>query len=163
MEAPSAIYLDYAATTPVDPDVLAEMLPFFTHVFGNASSRTHAFGWPAADAVELGDRVDDAGLVVHPHERHEQRVRAHRGQDVGDVRAAVGAWADPGHLEALPRQRLQAGEHRAMLERARHDVASRPSRAATQPEQGERVRFRRARGERDLAGAVRARASSPVP
>src|SRR5262245_22323154 len=46
------IYLDSHATTPVDPRVLDEMLPFFTDEFGNASSRNHPFGWKAAKAVE---------------------------------------------------------------------------------------------------------------
>jgi cysteine desulfurase len=46
------IYLDYNATTPVDERVLAEMLPFFTEYFGNASSTTHPFGWYAQGAVE---------------------------------------------------------------------------------------------------------------
>lgn len=46
------IYLDYNATTPVDQRVLAEMLPFFTEHFGNASSNTHAFGWYAKGAVD---------------------------------------------------------------------------------------------------------------
>lgn len=46
------IYLDYNATTPVDERVLAEMLPFFTEHFGNASSKTHAFGWYAEGAIE---------------------------------------------------------------------------------------------------------------
>jgi cysteine desulfurase len=47
------IYLDYNATTPVDKTVLDTMSPYFTEKFGNASSKTHAFGWVAADAVEM--------------------------------------------------------------------------------------------------------------
>ncbi len=47
-----AIYLDYHATTPCDPRVVAAMQPYWTAEFGNPASRTHAFGWRAAEAVE---------------------------------------------------------------------------------------------------------------
>src|SRR5437667_9996557 len=46
------IYMDNHATTPVDPRVLAEMLPFFQETFGNSASRNHPFGWAAEEAVE---------------------------------------------------------------------------------------------------------------
>lgn len=52
MAAEQAIYLDYNASTPVDPEVLKMMLPYFQENFGNASSKTHAYGWKAEAAVE---------------------------------------------------------------------------------------------------------------
>jgi cysteine desulfurase len=50
------IYLDYHASTPVDPRALEAMLPYFSEHFGNAASKTHPFGWRADDAVEAGRR-----------------------------------------------------------------------------------------------------------
>ncbi|HET7697015.1 MAG TPA: IscS subfamily cysteine desulfurase [Vicinamibacterales bacterium] len=56
------LYLDYHATTPVDPRVLEAMLPFFTERFGNPNSKQHAWGWDARDAVEAA-RAQVAALI----------------------------------------------------------------------------------------------------
>jgi cysteine desulfurase len=56
------IYMDYHATTPVDPRVLEAMLPYFTEHFGNSASRNHAFGWAAEEAVDTA-RKQVADLV----------------------------------------------------------------------------------------------------
>ena len=62
------IYLDCHATTPVDPRVLAAMLPFFTDVFGNAASAGHGFGHAAQDAVQEARAKIAAALNAQPDE-----------------------------------------------------------------------------------------------
>ena len=56
------IYMDYAATTPVDPRVVQAFLPFYQENFGNSASRNHSFGWVAEEAVEKA-RAQVAGLI----------------------------------------------------------------------------------------------------
>ncbi len=56
------IYLDYSATTPVDPRVAEKMIPYLTEHFGNPASRSHVFGWKAEEAVETA-RANVAALV----------------------------------------------------------------------------------------------------
>ena len=56
------IYLDYGATTPVDPRVVDAMIPWLREHFGNPASRSHAWGWEAEEAVEQA-RAQVAGLI----------------------------------------------------------------------------------------------------
>ena len=62
MTVKTPIYLDYAATTPVDKRVAEKMIPYLTETFGNPASSSHAFGWVAEEAVEKA-RADIAALI----------------------------------------------------------------------------------------------------
>jgi len=64
----STIYLDYNATTPVDSRVLAAMTPFFSDRYGNPSSRDHAHGWAAAEALEQSREAVAECAGAKPHE-----------------------------------------------------------------------------------------------
>jgi len=106
------VFMDSHSTTPVDPRVVAAMLPFFTEHFGNAASRTHAFGWRAAEAVE----------------RARQQTAALVGASAKDIIFTSGATesnnlAILGAARAHPSRRhivTLATEHRAVLDPCRH-------------------------------------------
>jgi len=62
------IYLDYSATTPVDPRVAEKMIPFLTEDFGNPASRSHRFGWTAEKAVEAAREAVASLVNADPRE-----------------------------------------------------------------------------------------------
>lgn len=62
------IYLDYNATTPLDPTVLEKMLPYFREHFGNASSTAHVYGWMAEEAVEQARQEIASVINARPNE-----------------------------------------------------------------------------------------------
>jgi len=62
------IYLDYAATTPVDPRVVQQMVPYLYEQFGNPASRSHAYGWAAEEAVEIAREHVAALIGADPRE-----------------------------------------------------------------------------------------------
>lgn len=68
MPANPPVYLDYHATTPVDPRVMEAMLPYFTQHFGNAASISHAYGWKAGDAVDKAREQVARALGADPRE-----------------------------------------------------------------------------------------------
>jgi len=62
------VYLDYQATTPLDPEFLNKMLPYFHEDFGNPSSSTHVYGWKAKSGVEYAREQIATGLHCSSHE-----------------------------------------------------------------------------------------------
>ncbi len=67
MTVHTPIYLDYSATTPVDPRVAEKMIPYITEHFGNPASRSHPFGWTAEQAVE--EARDEVAKLVNADPR----------------------------------------------------------------------------------------------
>ena len=63
-------YFDYASTTPVRPEVLNKMLPYFSTVYGNAGSNLHHFGWLAQEAIDLSRNQMADYFNIKPNERH---------------------------------------------------------------------------------------------
>ncbi|NJM99380.1 MAG: aminotransferase class V-fold PLP-dependent enzyme [Phormidesmis sp. RL_2_1] len=68
MQTPRPIYLDCNATTPVDPQVLAVMLPYFTDYFGNPSSLNHAYGWEAEAGIDQARKILAGAINADPVE-----------------------------------------------------------------------------------------------
>lgn len=110
---PKTIYLDYHATTPVDPRVLDAMLPYFGPKFGNPASRTHSFGWETDKAVDLA----------------RQRVAALAGAEPRDIVFTSGATesnnlAIKGAAEAYRHKGnhfiSMSTEHKAVLDPIHH-------------------------------------------
>jgi len=109
------IYLDYNATTPVDPRVLEAMLPFFRESFGNAASRHHALGCDAAKAVE-GARVMAASLIgADPRE-----IYWTSGATESDNLAIKGVVASEANSSRGNHVVTVATEHRAVLDPCEH-------------------------------------------
>ncbi len=110
------IYLDYAATTPVDPAVLRAMRPYFSEKFGNAGS-LHSFGQEAIAALD----------------RSREIVAASIGADFGEIiftgsateannlvlRGVVGKWRIKNGTSHKPRIIISSIEHESVLETAR--------------------------------------------
>ena len=107
------IYLDHHATTPVDPRVLEEMLPYFTEKFGNASSLDHSFGYDASIAVEEARETIANAIGA----RHDEIIFT-SGATESDNIALIGTmnkYADRGnHLITC------VTEHKAILDTAKH-------------------------------------------
>lgn len=105
------IYLDHQATTPVDPRVLAAMLPYFTEKFGNAASINHAYGWAAGSAVEMARQQVATVLQV----TNREIIFTSGATEANNL-------AIKGLLQRRPRGShiiVSAAEHRAVLEPAR--------------------------------------------
>ena len=107
------VYLDYSATTPVDPRVAQKMIPFLCERFGNPASRSHSYGWEAEKAVEAARKEGAAYINADPRE-----IVWTSGATESDNLAIKGAahfYKDKGrHLITVKT------EHKAVLDSMRH-------------------------------------------
>lgn len=112
MNTSKPIYLDHNATTPVDPRVLEEMLPYFGDKFGNASSILHPFGWDAEEAVEISKERISSLIGVKPNEIYFTSG-ATEALNLG-ILGLFESFEKPAHLITC------ATEHKAVLDTCKH-------------------------------------------
>jgi cysteine desulfurase len=106
------IYMDYSATTPVDPRVAGVMIPYLTEKFGNPASRSHSFGWVADEAVERA-RDQVAALVNADPKEIVWTSGATESNNLA-LKGAANFYADKGkHIVTVQT------EHKAVLDTVR--------------------------------------------
>lgn len=106
------IYMDYSATTPVDPRVAEVMIPYLTEKFGNPASRSHSFGWVADEAVERA-RDQVAALVNADPKEIVWTSGATESNNLA-LKGAANFYADKGkHIVTVQT------EHKAILDTVR--------------------------------------------
>jgi cysteine desulfurase len=109
------VYLDYSASTPTDPRVVEAMMPYFTEIFGNASS-AHSFGRKAEDAIENARRTIATYLNCKPHEV----IFTSGGSESDNLALRGAAWASKqktggNHLITTPIEHSAVGKTMAQL------------------------------------------------
>ena len=106
------IYLDYSATTPVDPRVVDKMVPWLFEHFGNPASRSHAYGWEAEEAVERAR--DQVAALVNADPREIIWTSGATESDNLAIKGAAGFYAERGkHIITVKT------EHKAVLDPCR--------------------------------------------
>ena len=111
---PELIYLDHHATTPVDPRVMAAMLPHFTEHFGNAASRTHRLGWEAGEAVEKAGQQVACAIGASSRAEIVFTSGATESNNLA-LKGVIGFYGDrKNHLVTC------VTEHKCVLDTARH-------------------------------------------
>lgn len=106
------IYLDYSATTPVDPRVVDKMVPWLYENFGNPASRSHAFGWESEDAVERAR--EEVARLVNADPREIVWTSGATESDNLAIKGAANFYAERGkHIITIKT------EHKAVLDTCR--------------------------------------------
>ena len=138
---PRPVYLDYHATTPVDPRVLEAMLPYFSEEFGNPASRQHAYGWKAEEAVEnaraqvaaLDRRLTPRDCLHQRRDRIQQpgtqglrgRLRS-RGDHIVTVTTEHGRCSTPASGRSQGWRITRRGTGRPLVHALKEAVSGRP-------------------------------------